>query len=77
MVPQKNPITRNPFWKSHSYLFCVVDQQSIAMMFRELLYGKTLLALVWERIRKLMTLIWTLKDILVRKKWVGILNLAT
>ena len=42
MVPQKNPITRNPIWKSHSYLFCVVDQQSIAMMFRELLYGKTL-----------------------------------
>ena len=45
MVPQENPITRNPFWKSHSYLFCVVDQQSIAMMFRELLYGKTLVAL--------------------------------
>ena len=74
MVPQKNPITRNPIWKSHSYLFCVVDQQSIAMMFRELLYGKTLVALVWERIRKLMTSLWILKDILVRKKGVGILN---
>ena len=68
MVPQKISITRNPVWKSHSYLFRVVDQQSIAMMFRELLDGKILVALVWERIRKLMTLLWILKDILVRKK---------
>ena len=55
MVPQKNPITRNPIWKSHSYLFCVVDQQSIAMMFRELLYGKTLVALKGVGILNLAT----------------------